>query len=389
MKHIVFLKNLGKLHFSGQLIWTTPEQQQWQFYLHQGELLYVTGGVHSTRRWRRQLMVHCPHMPLDRMSWQIHLSRGKATTHAISWDYTLLNLWIAAGKITPEQATRLVHASLIEALFDVAQADDATHQIKPQSFALGQVPALAPGDAVLQVQALCRNWSLAGLDQISPNDAPLLKQPEALQKQDAPLVSPDLVSLMNGQLTLRDLAVKTQQNIVSLASSIAPLKSLGWVDLVSIADLPAPVRHNQPLQTTPQKAAVETAPKALIACVDDSFLIRHKMKELLTSAGYRFLGIDDALRSIGILLSNKPDLIFLDLMMPKVNGYEICEKLRKLSCFRDTPIVILTGSDGFSNRLRSDFAGASDFLSKPLNAEVVLGAIHKHLGQGATKMSVR
>jgi two-component system, chemotaxis family, response regulator PixG len=389
VKHIVFLKNLGKLHFSGQLIWTTPAQQQWHFYLQHGELLYVTGGAHSTRRWRRQLMVHCPHMPLDRMSWQIHLSRGKATTHPISWDYTLLNLWVAAGKVTPEQAARLVHASLIEALFDVAQADDVTHQIKPQSFGLESVPTLTPGEAVLKVQSLWRTWSLAGLTQISPNDAPLLKRPEELKRQDTSLLSPDLLTLMNGQSTLRDLAVKTQQNLVSLASSIAPLKQLGWVDLMAIADLPAPVRHNQVSQATPQKAAPEAAPKALIACVDDSFLIRHKMKELLTSAGYRFLGIDDALRSIGILLSNKPDLIFLDLMMPKVNGYEICEKLRKLSCFRDTPIVILTGSDGFSNRLRSDFAGASDFLSKPLNAEVVLGAIHKHLGQGSTKLSVR
>jgi len=73
-------------------------------------------------------------------------------------------------------------------------------------------------------------------------------------------------------------------------------------------------------------------------------------------------------------------------MMPHVNGYELCEQLRKLSCFRQTPIVILTSSDGFANRLRSKIVNASDFLSKPLNAEAVLTVINKHLNQGAVSV---
>jgi len=108
------------------------------------------------------------------------------------------------------------------------------------------------------------------------------------------------------------------------------------------------------------------------------------MEALLTSAGYEFLGVDSALRAISVLLARKPDLIFLDLVMPEANGYEVCEQLRKLSCFRNTPIVILTGSDGYSNRLRANFAKASGFLGKPLNAEAVLGEIRRHLEQGAT-----
>jgi chemotaxis family two-component system response regulator PixG len=105
------------------------------------------------------------------------------------------------------------------------------------------------------------------------------------------------------------------------------------------------------------------------------------MEELLISAGYQFVGIEDAVRAIGILLSRKPDVIFLDLMMPDINGYELCEQLRKLSCFRETPIVILTSNDGFASRLRSKIVNASDFLSKPLNAEAVLSVIDKYLNQ--------
>jgi chemotaxis family two-component system response regulator PixG len=70
--------------------------------------------------------------------------------------------------------------------------------------------------------------------------------------------------------------------------------------------------------------------------------------------------------------------------MPNTNGYEICAKLRKLPGFRNTPIVILTGNDGFVDRVRAKLVGASDFLSKPVDAGTVLSVIRKHLEQGAT-----
>jgi chemotaxis family two-component system response regulator PixG len=108
------------------------------------------------------------------------------------------------------------------------------------------------------------------------------------------------------------------------------------------------------------------------------------MEALLTAAGYQFVGIDDGLRAFAVLLSRKPDLIFLDLVMPNTNGYEICSKLRSLPAFRKTPILILTGNDGIVDRVRAKLVGASDFLSKPVDAGTVLAVIRKHLAQGAT-----
>jgi len=79
------------------------------------------------------------------------------------------------------------------------------------------------------------------------------------------------------------------------------------------------------------------------------------------------------------VLSTKPDLIFLDLIMPNANGYEICGQLRKLNFFKNTPIVILTGNDGIIDRVRSKMVGATDFLSKPIDSELVLETIRKYL----------
>lgn len=111
------------------------------------------------------------------------------------------------------------------------------------------------------------------------------------------------------------------------------------------------------------------------------------MEKILTSRGYQAITVTDSMRAIATLLTRKPNLIFLDLVMPNTNGYEICAQLRKVSAFQDTPVVILTGNDGIVDRLRAKLVGASDFLSKPVDAETVLTVVEKHLsGSGATVM---
>ena len=69
--------------------------------------------------------------------------------------------------------------------------------------------------------------------------------------------------------------------------------------------------------------------------------------------------------------------------MPNINGYEICGKLRKLSIFQNTPIIILTGNDGIIDRVRAKLVGASDFIGKPVDAETLLTVIGKHLKQSS------
>jgi chemotaxis family two-component system response regulator PixG len=65
--------------------------------------------------------------------------------------------------------------------------------------------------------------------------------------------------------------------------------------------------------------------------------------------------------------------------MPNTNGYEICIQLRKVSAFRETPIIILTGNDGIIDRVRAKVVGATDFLGKPVDAETVLAVANKYL----------
>jgi len=155
------------------------------------------------------------------------------------------------------------------------------------------------------------------------------------------------------------------------------------VELIDIPDLTAP-----PIAPIPGKPPTPPVnPQGpIIACVHNSPLICQGMERILTDAGYQFVAIQDSLRAIATLLIRKPDLIFLDLVMPNTNGYEICTQLRKVSTFRNTPIIILTGNDGIIDRVRAKLVRASGFLSKPIDAETVLEAVRQHLNTSSSVM---
>lgn len=378
-KPVRFLESLKRLRFSGQLVFTSSQEQQWFFFLYLGQIIYATGGNHPVRRWQRNLAINCPQIAVNSAVIQRELPGSEDNTLINCWEYQLLCSWVAQGKITDQQAAKMIRAVITEVLFDVVQASRVIYQVNQDDSFSSRLILIDVHEALIEVIQLWQAWRDAKVIENSPNRAPVIKQPEALQKRTSAQVYQTLSKLLDGQHTLRDLAVKMKRDVVEVTRSLLPYIQSGLVELINIPDLPAP------FDTTPPKnpPTPRTEPTgALIACVDDSPLVCKTMEGLLTAAGYRFLGVEDGMRAFATLLTYKPDVIFLDLVMPNTNGYEICSQLRKLACFRNTPIVILTGNDGIVDRVRAKFIGASDFLSKPIDAGIVLSVIRKHLGQG-------
>lgn len=379
LKPIQFLEKLKRLQFSGQLVLTAPKGEQWSFYLYLGSIMYATGGIHPVRRWRRNLVAYCPQMPPQISEWQRELGGLNTAAFNTCWEYELLCLWLREQKITREQADRMVRAVITEVLFDVAQAMQVTSQITEDSSLSASLISIDVQEAIAEAHRLWQIWRNAMVADYSLNSAPIIKQPEKLRERTTLPVYQNLSKVLNGQYTLRDLALLMKRDVMEVTRSLQLYIQLGLVELISIPDLPAPV--NTPVAKKPTAIATPAGP--LVACVDDSPLVCQTMEALLVAAGYQFVGVNDALRAFSILLTRKPDLVFLDLVMPNTNGYEICSKLRKLPSFQKTPIVILTGNDGIVDRVRAKLVGASDFLSKPVDAETVLGVIRKHLKQEA------
>ncbi len=381
-KQIKFFDALKNTQFSGQFLLEDPVGNKWTFYLYLGRVLYATGGNHPTRRWLRSLGAFCPNIDSAHLRELTTLTDQEAKDLGSCWEYQLLRLWVETKQITRDQAAQIIAAIISEVLFDVTHTPEVTFLTDSDTPLKYQLVFLDIRKLVGEVEQLWLRWQKSKITAYLPNHAPVIRHLEQLREQTSPATYQALTRLLNGSYTLRDIAQHRKRDTADITILLLPYIQSGVVELVDIHDLPVPV-HNLPklsIQTPPAETlADDTAP--LIACVDDSPAVCQAMEKILTSAKFRFLAIQDPLRAIATLLTRKPDLIFLDLVMPNTNGYEICSQLRKVSSFRNTPIIILTGNDGVIDRVRAKVVGSSDFLAKPVDAETVLSVAYKHLAK--------
>jgi chemotaxis family two-component system response regulator PixG len=333
--------------------------------------MYATGGTHPVRRWQRNLTAHVPDFSPEDPAWQERPDGSAPKQFNACWQYQLLHSWLEQQKITRQQATKIIWSALVEVLFDVTQAMEVTYELKPEPSMSAGLVLTDIHHALAEAERQWKAWQAAKIGNLSPNGAPAIKQPEQLQESISEGVYQMLNQLLEGQQTLRDLAIKMKRDVLTLTRYLLPYIQLGLVELINIPDLPRPMFST---------LVVSAPAQPLIVCVDDSPLICRILGEMLSSVGYRFIAVNDPLKAIGVISATRPDLILLDLMMPDTDGYEICGKLRKLSVFRHTPILILTSSDGLFDRVKAKIVGSTGFLSKAaVDAEIILGTVRKHL----------
>ena len=376
-KQIEFFESLKQAKFSGQLAIADSQDTSWTFYLYLGRIVYATGGIHPVRRWRRHVVAYCPQRLAHFNEIQQELANIPEEACRISWEYKLLSLWIDQNKITREQAARVIKATVVEILFDVSQAVEVICETVHDNLLSTRLVLIEAEQVINEANKLWQAWQGAKIADRSPDMAPVIRQPEALKKRTSPQVFQNLSKLLDGKQSLRDLSIRMKRDVVTVTRSLLPYVQLGLVHLVKVEDVTPPV--SRPIA---QKFAKSVTPhRTLIACIDDSPAICQTMEKIVAGAGYQFVSEMDGLRAIAVLLSRKPDIIFLDLIMPNTNGYEICTQLRKLSFFKNTPIIIVTGNDGIIDRVRSKMAGSTDFISKPINQEIIVETVQKYLKQ--------
>ena len=375
-QHKLF-SSLKQAKFSGQIVITNSQDLVWVFYLYFGRIMYATGGLHPIRRWRRNLTAYCPQQIVHFQEIKSELASISAEEGEISWEYTLLSLWLDRQKIVREQVNSIIKSILIEILFDITQTVEVFCQAIADNSLSPKLSLIDAEPIIDESRKLWIAWQQAKIADRSPDLAPIIRQPEALQQKTSVQVYRNLTQLLNGENTLRDLSVRMKRDLVAVIGSLLPYIKLGLVELTEVDDIPSPVSN----PITKKSSSPAASNRSLIACIDDSPAVGQAMEEIITQAGYQFAGETDGVKAIAMLLSRKPDLIFLDLIMPKTNGYEICMQLRKLAYFRHIPIIILTGNDGRVDRVRANMVGSTDFISKPVRQKIVMEMINQYLPQ--------
>jgi two-component system, chemotaxis family, response regulator PixG len=380
-KQTELFDTLKQRQFSGQIRLTGEKKQQWTFYLSAGSIIYVTGGIHPVRRWQRNLTAvvpNSPNIPAQASTWQSSLTKTSPKSLRVGWEYQLLCYWVDRQEITLEQATKIIWSSLVEVLFDLNQIGKVSYELREDEALASKMIAVEASGAIAFAEKMWHTWTSANATKYSPHMALAIEHPDKLQKQFSGKQYQSLIELGNGQSTLHDLAVRLKRDVVTVARLFLPYVETESMRLVDVTDFPMPVSLSV-ANETPTTSKMSASQPPLIACVDDSPLICYFLETIIKQANCRFVAINDPLKAIEILPTYKPDLIFLDLVMPKIDGYEVCTQLRKLPEFRRTPIVILTGNDGLVDRVKAKFVGASSFINKPVKADTVLNIMHKHL----------
>jgi two-component system, chemotaxis family, response regulator PixG len=377
------IAELKQSQFTGCLT-VNPIQSRtpsYQLYFLLGRLLYATGGKHVVRRWWRHCTKHASQ--LDPGTLQKFLEQNPANLGDF-WEYELLYHLRKLEFISPDETHRIILGVVGEVFLSITLHADCQYQCQeglPTQKLQKQLVLLDP--AVLieqhQVGAITPFIRLERL-----NQAPVIRQTEKLKSITSPSAYQTLSSLLDGHRNFWDLVSITGRRPQEVLGSLQMQIESGIIELTEIPDLERPVSLQPP---APKLVTANPAQLPLIACVDDSAWVCQTLSELITKANYRFLSIQDPLRAIPTLLSQKPNLILLDLRMPNTNGYEICTQLRRLSAFANTPILILTGNDGVVDRVRAKMVGATDFLSKTISHDQLLATLAKHLAKPESVVS--
>ena len=131
------------------------------------------------------------------------------------------------------------------------------------------------------------------------------------------------------------------------------------------------------------KFVASNTPRSLsglkILVIDDSKTIRRTAETLLTKEGCQVFTAIDGFDALSKIADHQPDLIFVDIMMPRLDGYETCSLIKHNKTFKNTPVIMLSSKDGLFDRARGRIVGSEQYLTKPFTKDELLGAISNQI----------
>lgn len=345
------------------------KEQSWFVFFFNGQIIYAGADRYSNlSRLRDYLRRYKADTALDHIQVP-----SIASTNAPEYGY----LWALLENrvITPAQGRNIIQSMVHETLFDLLSLHHG-------SFIFEMGPALAPqlttleiGSLVTKIMKRVQEWKQFHPHIQSPNQCPVISDAEKLSQALPEQTFSTLSRWADGQTTIRQLARYLNRDVLTVARAIYPYVQQGLVQLSYPAS-----DVNSAFKWEWQVNKPAKVPR--IVCIDDEVAVRKSVEYILSQRGYEATGISNPLKALSLVFQLKPDLILCDITMPELDGYEISAMLRRSTAFRQTPIVMLTGLDGFIDRVKARMVGATDYLSKPFGESELLTLVEKYVGLG-------
>ena len=117
-----------------------------------------------------------------------------------------------------------------------------------------------------------------------------------------------------------------------------------------------------------------------VLVIDDSKTIRRTAETLLSKEGCEVFTAVDGFDALSKIADHQPDIVFVDIMMPRLDGYQTCSLIKHNKVFRSIPVIMLSSKDGLFDRARGRIVGSEHYLTKPFTKDELLNAIETHVG---------
>jgi twitching motility two-component system response regulator PilG len=120
-----------------------------------------------------------------------------------------------------------------------------------------------------------------------------------------------------------------------------------------------------------------------VMVIDDSNTIRRSAEIFLNQAGCEVILAQDGFDALSKITDHDPDVVFVDIMMPRLDGYQTCSLIKRNAKYRTTPVIMLSSKDGLFDRARGRMVGSDEYLTKPFTKDTLLTAVREHAGSRA------
>ncbi|MGA7954875.1 MAG: response regulator [Gloeobacterales cyanobacterium] len=348
---------------SGELFLETEQKNRfWVVSFDQGRCVYAA----ETEGGFKRLKDYLQRFNLGKLVEGQHVSVGPSADQTIP-EYAFLVQLVDQGSLNQAQAKQIIQAMVEEVFFDIMGLNQGSFIFDDKKPVANVLLPMEVGSTLKRVSARMTEWQKLQPRVFSPEQRPFISSQELLQQKLPQTAYEQLVRWIEGTHSLRSIARFLCRDVVTVTKAIMPYVEQG---ILGIHDL----------EVSPIQVPSNTTGTQVVVCIDDSIVIQKSVESFLGGRGYQVHTIANPVKAIADLYKLMPDLILMDIAMPKMDGYELCAMIRKSGAFHKTPVVMLTGKDGFIDRVRARMAGATEYLTKPFGEQDLLAIVDKYVG---------
>jgi twitching motility two-component system response regulator PilG len=355
-KVVEALKDIIKQELSGRLTIKDPIDSSiaWQAYFGNGKLHFATSTLGQRERLTYLTRQHHPDFNLS------DFTVGQS-------DYQFICAQWQSGKLSLKQVRQLAFTLTQEAFVHIMAIGDAEMNFDLDANLDILILSVPLQKIVIPVKQLIWQWQKIRPHISSPLVRVYLSNIDSLyQLLWQQLQSNKAIDLYKTALT-QNLCLYSTADILN-------------VDVQQLATILLPLIANRSAQIS-RYGAEQNHDRPLIACIDDSQTVQKSVLMTLEAQGYEVITLTKPAQAITKLIRAHPMLILMDITMPDINGYELCQLLRKSPNLKHVPIVMLTSRDGMLDRMRARMVGANDYLTKPFTPTQLVDVVNKHISQ--------